>query len=108
MPNAAKASASKAQPATASAAMAALTAMLAVRVPWSMTAILPKNGSSAQSPIFPGGAEFYETGSDFRERIPMAETARPNDLDSYWMPFTANRQFKAKPRLMASAEGMYY
>jgi len=37
----------------------------------------------------------------------MAET-RPNDLDSYWMPFTANRQFKAKPRLMASAEGMYY
>jgi beta-alanine--pyruvate transaminase len=38
----------------------------------------------------------------------MAETARPNDLDGYWMPFTANRQFKAKPRLMASAEGMYY
>ncbi|HXR88595.1 MAG TPA: aspartate aminotransferase family protein [Stellaceae bacterium] len=38
----------------------------------------------------------------------MAETARPNDLDSYWMPFTANRQFKAKPRLMASAEGMHY
>ncbi len=38
----------------------------------------------------------------------MAETARPNDLDSYWMPFTANRQFKAKPRLMAAAEGMYY
>ncbi|HEY1505422.1 MAG TPA: aspartate aminotransferase family protein [Stellaceae bacterium] len=38
----------------------------------------------------------------------MAETARPNDLDSYWMPFTANRQFKSKPRLMASAEGMYY
>jgi len=38
----------------------------------------------------------------------MAETARPNNLDSYWMPFTANRQFKAKPRLMASAEGMYY
>jgi beta-alanine--pyruvate transaminase len=38
----------------------------------------------------------------------MAEMARPNDLDSYWMPFTANRQFKAKPRLMASADGMYY
>jgi len=30
------------------------------------------------------------------------------DLEAYWMPFTANRQFKAKPRLMASAEGMYY
>jgi beta-alanine--pyruvate transaminase len=32
----------------------------------------------------------------------------PADLEAYWMPFTANRQFKAKPRLMASAEGMYY
>jgi beta-alanine--pyruvate transaminase len=30
------------------------------------------------------------------------------DLDAYWMPFTANRQFKADPRLLASAKGMYY
>ncbi|HEY0219135.1 MAG TPA: aspartate aminotransferase family protein [Afipia sp.] len=30
------------------------------------------------------------------------------NLDSYWMPFTANRQFKAAPRLLASAEGMHY
>ncbi len=29
-------------------------------------------------------------------------------LDSFWMPFTANRQFKAAPRLIASAEGMHY
>ncbi len=29
-------------------------------------------------------------------------------LDAYWMPFTANRQFKAAPRLLARAEGMYY
>ena len=34
----------------------------------------------------------------------------PNTLqtDAFWMPFTANRQFKATPRLFASAEGMYY
>ena len=32
----------------------------------------------------------------------------PADLEAYWMPFTANRQFKAKPRLFASAEGMHY
>ena len=32
----------------------------------------------------------------------------PDDLDSYWMPFTANRQFKASPRLFVKAEGMYY
>ena len=30
------------------------------------------------------------------------------DLDAWWMPFTANRQFKAAPRLFASASGMYY
>ena len=29
-------------------------------------------------------------------------------LDAYWMPFTANRQFKAKPRMLARASGMYY
>ena len=32
----------------------------------------------------------------------------PDKLDAYWMPFTANRQFKAAPRMMAKAEGMYY
>jgi len=32
----------------------------------------------------------------------------PNDLEAFWMPFTANRQFKKAPRLLAGAEGMYY
>ena len=27
---------------------------------------------------------------------------------SFWMPFTANREFKKAPRLLARAEGMYY
>src|SRR5687767_7711943 len=27
---------------------------------------------------------------------------------AFWMPFTANRQFKKSPRLLARAEGMYY
>jgi beta-alanine--pyruvate transaminase len=31
-----------------------------------------------------------------------------NDLEAYWMPFTANRQFKSAPRLMVSAKGMHY
>jgi beta-alanine--pyruvate transaminase len=30
------------------------------------------------------------------------------DFESHWMPFTANRQFKAAPRLVVQAEGMYY
>jgi beta-alanine--pyruvate transaminase len=29
-------------------------------------------------------------------------------LDGFWMPFTANRHFKSRPRLLASASGMYY
>ncbi len=29
-------------------------------------------------------------------------------LDEFWMPFTANRQYKARPRLLESADGMYY
>lgn len=28
--------------------------------------------------------------------------------DYFWMPFTANRQFKAQPRLVEQAKGMYY
>ena len=28
--------------------------------------------------------------------------------EHFWMPFTANRQFKANPRLLESAQGMYY
>jgi beta-alanine--pyruvate transaminase len=37
-------------------------------------------------------------------------TPLPNELDlsAYWMPFTANRQFKANPRLLVAAQGMHY
>ncbi|WP_272550161.1 aspartate aminotransferase family protein [Acidovorax sp. NCPPB 3576] len=29
-------------------------------------------------------------------------------LDAHWMPFTANRQFKAAPRMIVSGQGAYY
>jgi beta-alanine--pyruvate transaminase len=29
-------------------------------------------------------------------------------LNAFWMPFTANRQFKAKPRMLVRASGMHY
>ncbi len=32
----------------------------------------------------------------------------PNNLEAFWMPFTANRQFKEKPRLLVGAEDMHY
>jgi beta-alanine--pyruvate transaminase len=35
-------------------------------------------------------------------------TTVPNDLASYWLPFTPNRAFKAAPRLIARAKDMHY
>jgi beta-alanine--pyruvate transaminase len=32
----------------------------------------------------------------------------PLNLDAFWMPFTANRQFKAHPRLLVAAKDMHY
>lgn len=33
---------------------------------------------------------------------------RPNSLDAYWMPFTANRAWKKEPVFVAEANGLYY
>jgi beta-alanine--pyruvate transaminase len=38
----------------------------------------------------------------------MSAPSSPVDLEAFWMPFTANRQFKAQPRLLARAQGMHY
>ena len=40
----------------------------------------------------------------------MSIAAKPtaNNLDAFFMPFTANRQFKANPRLLARAKGVHY
>jgi beta-alanine--pyruvate transaminase len=38
----------------------------------------------------------------------QAATAVPNDLDAFWMPFTANRAFKARPRFVSGAKDMHY
>jgi beta-alanine--pyruvate transaminase len=35
-------------------------------------------------------------------------THTPERLEAFWMPFSANRQFKQKPRLLASAKDMHY
>ena len=34
--------------------------------------------------------------------------ATPNDLESNWLPFTPNRQFKREPRMLARAKDIYY
>lgn len=33
---------------------------------------------------------------------------RDYDLDAFWMPFTANRQFKSAPRILVSAKEMHF
>lgn len=33
---------------------------------------------------------------------------KPNELESYWMPFTPNRAFKGRPRLFAGAKDMHF
>ena len=39
---------------------------------------------------------------------PSAAASVPNDLEPYWMPFTPNRAFKQRPRLIAGAKDMHY
>lgn len=34
--------------------------------------------------------------------------SRANNLDAFWMPYTANRQFKQTPRMFVAAKDMYY
>jgi len=43
-----------------------------------------------------------------RETCCMTSSRLPNSLDSFWMPFTPNKVFKADPRLVTRAEGMFY
>ena len=40
--------------------------------------------------------------------VDAATVAVPNDLESYWMPYTANRQFKKNPRLLVAAKDMHF
>ncbi len=40
---------------------------------------------------------------------PTAPTSlTPQGLEAFWMPFTASRQFKKAPRLLAKAKDMHY
>lgn len=40
--------------------------------------------------------------------MPLDQNQWPNDLRAFWLPFTANRQFKKSPRLLVSANRMHY
>ena len=49
-----------------------------------------------------------DTSSALADHYARQNLEAPGSLDHFWMPFTANRQFKARPRLLASASGMHY
>jgi beta-alanine--pyruvate transaminase len=38
----------------------------------------------------------------------MTDVTMPNDLEAFWMPYSANRQFKAAPRMLVAAKDMHY
>jgi beta-alanine--pyruvate transaminase len=40
--------------------------------------------------------------------LPARSPSVGNDLGAFWMPFTANRDFKKSPRMFVSARGMHY
>ncbi len=41
-------------------------------------------------------------------RPPAGGAVAPNNLEAFWMPFSANRQFKKDPRLFVGAKDMHY
>jgi len=43
-----------------------------------------------------------------KERSMPKNAAMPNDLDAFWLPFTANRAFKKNPRMISRAKDMHY
>jgi beta-alanine--pyruvate transaminase len=43
--------------------------------------------------------------SQFKETESSANTIK---MDAYWMPYTPNRYFKSKPKIMVAAKGVYY
>ncbi|MCY1641018.1 aspartate aminotransferase family protein [Methylorubrum sp. SL192] len=40
--------------------------------------------------------------------MPASIKGNSPKTEAFWMPFTANRQFKASPRILVAADGMYY
>jgi len=43
-----------------------------------------------------------------RAYVSNSNAVVPNDLSAFWMPFTANRQFKKSPRMFVAAKDMHY
>jgi beta-alanine--pyruvate transaminase len=49
-----------------------------------------------------------QSESNYGSHYQAQAMAAPAQMDAFWMPFTANRQFKQQARMLASAAGMHY
>jgi len=71
--------------------------------------------------IFPTGQNFLGSGPSVKTQkekpvhfigsesfVSTSSAVAPNDLSAFWMPFTANRQFKKSPRMFVAAKDMHY
>jgi beta-alanine--pyruvate transaminase len=67
------------------------------------TPAAPVTANKAVGDAKPATATVAATAAD---PAPAADVAA--SLEAYWMPFTANRQFKKAPRMLAKASGMHY
>ncbi|MEH6728193.1 MAG: aspartate aminotransferase family protein, partial [Hyphomicrobiales bacterium] len=43
-----------------------------------------------------------------RDTMNIQTPNKNNSLEAFWMPFTANRQFKENPRMFVGAKDMHY
>ena len=50
------------------------------------------------------------SSADLLRKVPLMQKhlALTNNLEAFWMPYSANRQFKKSPRMLVRAEGMHY
>src|ERR1700678_4259857 len=54
------------------------------------------------------GPMIIQNPKDAAMNAQISPAVSNGELDAFWMPFTANRQFKSNPRLLVRAEGMHY
>ncbi len=56
----------------------------------------------------PDAKDSHPAADSFGDFYEAQATGQPGATDAFWMPFTANRQFRQNPRMLASAKGMHY
>ena len=56
----------------------------------------------------PDAKDSHPAADSFGDFYEAQATGQPGATDAFWMPFTANRQFKKAPRMLTRADGMYF